>query len=271
MNIPLLAAYNLTHDPFAKSIADADLWLPPSKQGLVDGLTDTISQRHWALITGEPGVGKTCVLRALRQRLSAEQYRLTYCCNSTLGRRDFYRQLCHAVGVVPQATAAGVFNALTGHVHEIARDNVQPVFLIDEAHLMHQDVLDHLHILGNYQWDAAPLLTIVLIGLPELEDRLDSRRNRSLYSRISGRYRIGTMQPEDTAEYVRQRMVMAGCTADVFPKDTIGLLHEYTGGVMRDTDRVARLALAKAANAKSRLVERTHISKAIHEDRAPRP
>ncbi|MEL6187912.1 MAG: ATP-binding protein [Myxococcota bacterium] len=55
----------------------------------------------------------------------------------------------------------------------------------DEAHLLHQDVLEHLHILANYAWDSRPLLSLVLVGLPELWGRLTLTKNRSLWSRHS--------------------------------------------------------------------------------------
>jgi len=93
-----LAHFALTAAPFSKEIDDADLWLPSSKQDLVDELTDTIEARGSALLVGDAGVGKTCVMRALRQRLPVDRFRLTYCHNATLGRRDFYRQLCLALG-----------------------------------------------------------------------------------------------------------------------------------------------------------------------------
>ena len=99
---------------------------------------------------GEPGVGKTCALRALRHALPKEHYRLTYCHNVTLGRRDFYRQLCLALGLPRGVTAGAVFWAVSTHVEQLAQERLLPVFLVDEAHLLHQDTLDHLHILLNY-------------------------------------------------------------------------------------------------------------------------
>ena len=88
--------------PFSKEIADADLWLPPSKQARRRRAARgrSTSARRVVLV-GEPGVGKTCVLRALRHRLPEAGFRLTYCHNATLGRRDFYRQLCLALGLSP--------------------------------------------------------------------------------------------------------------------------------------------------------------------------
>jgi len=60
-------------------------------------------------------------------------------------------------------------------------------------------MLDHLHILLNYQWDSRALLSVILAGLLELDDRLGLRRNRSLYSRLQRRLTIDGLSPEDTA------------------------------------------------------------------------
>lgn len=187
-----------TVEPFSKEIEDANLWLPPSKAPLVDELVETIEARESAVLTGEPGVGKTCVLRALRHRVPPSRFRLTYCHNAILGRRDFYRQLCLALGLHPNATAASVFYGVSTHVEEIAKDQLHPVVLLDEAHLLHQDTLDHLHILLNYAWDSRALLSLILIGLTDFEARLRLGRNRSLYSRIHRRLAIDPTTPEDT-------------------------------------------------------------------------
>ena len=95
--------------PFSKEVPDAELWLPTSKLDVVEALLEALDERASVVLVGEPGVGKTCVLRALRHRIPAAGYKLTYCHNATLGRRDFYRQLCHAVGLSPAATAGSLF------------------------------------------------------------------------------------------------------------------------------------------------------------------
>jgi type II secretory pathway predicted ATPase ExeA len=198
--------FGLRAEPFSKEIGDTDLWLPSSKGDVVEGLLAACEARASVVLTGDPGVGKTCVLRALRARLPEERFRLTYCHNATLGRRDFYRQLCRAMGLAPSATAAAVFYAVSTHVEELGRDRVHPVFALDEAHLLHQDIMDHLHILLNYNWDSRALLSLVLVGLPELRDRLALRRNRSLYSRIHHRFALDEASLADTGEYLAYRL-----------------------------------------------------------------
>ncbi len=261
-----LRHFSLSEAPFGKDLADADLWLPSSKKELVDRLVDAVDEREHVLLTGEPGVGKTCALRALRRRLPEAGYRLTYCHNATLGRRDFYRQLCLALNLSPKATAAAVFFAISSHVEELGRERVHPVFLLDESHLLRQDVLDHLHVLANYEWDSKPLLSLVLVGLPELSGRMRLSRNRSLWSRIHCRLQIDEACDADTNEYVEHRISHAGQKRPLFSSDALSMLHEGTSGRLRDIDRVGTLALKAAARRKLKTVDRDIVMALLESD-----
>lgn len=258
----LLATFGLRSAPFSKEIEDADLWLPESKATLVAGIEEALADHQSVLLLGEPGVGKTCVLRALRHRLPQAGFRLTYCRNSTLGRRDFYRLLCHTLGLHPTSSAANLFLAVETHVHDLKRDRVHPVFLLDEAHLLHADMLAHLHILMNYEWDAGALLSLLLVGLPELEGNLQRRAHRSLLTRIHHRFLIPPATIEDTSEYVRHRLGKAGTDRPVFPDDALAALHEHSQGALREIDRLATAALRDAARRKKRLVDRDLVDRA---------
>ena len=255
--------FTMSEAPFFKEIPDNDLWLPPSKQEVVEEVCEAVQEHAQVLLVGEPGAGKTCVLRAVRQRLPQVGFRLTYCHNATLGRRDFYRQLCHALGLTPAATAAGVFYAVSNHVENLGRERIHPVFLLDEAHLLHQDTLDHLHILLNYEWDSRALLSLILVGLSDLQDRLQLRKNRSLYSRIERRLAIGPMVADDTAEYVQLRLRRAGADREIFTADALTLLHEAAGSSLREIDRIATGALREAARRKKKLVERDVMARIV--------
>ena len=255
--------FAMSEAPFFKEIPDSDLWLPPSKQEVVEEVCEAVQEHAQVLLVGEPGAGKTCVLRAVRQRLPQAGFRLTYCHNATLGRRDFYRQLCHALGLTPAATAAAVFYAVSNHVENLGRERIHPVFLLDEAHLLHQDTLDHLHILLNYEWDSRALLSLILVGLSDLQDRLQLRKNRSLYSRIERRLAIGPMVADDTAEYVQLRLRRAGADREIFTADALTALHEAAGSSLREIDRIATGALREAARRKKKLVERDVMARIV--------
>jgi type II secretory pathway predicted ATPase ExeA len=211
-------------------------------------------------------VGKTCVMRAVRHRLPGDGFRLTYCHNATLGRRDFYRHVCLALGLSPKAIAAAVFYAIHEHVQNLSSERVHPVVLLDEAHLLHQDVLEHLHILANHEWDARALLSLVLVGLPEMRDRLSLHKNRSLWSRIHTRLCLGEASSADTAEYVAYRMKRAGCDREVFSSDALSLMHEASRGHLRDLDRIATDCLKLAQKKRVRIVDRDVVARVQQAD-----
>jgi len=263
METPVLDHFDFDQRPFRKDIDDEALWLPPSKERLVETITRGLRRRENVLLCGEPGVGKTCVLRAVRHRLSETDLRLTYLHNSTLSRRDFYRQLCVALDLDAAATVAKLFHAVSTHVEELGRDQIHPVLLIDEAQLLRQETLEHLHILTNYNWDMEPLLSLVLIGLPELGDRLELRRHRSLYSRIRHRLRLEPNEPEDTRRYIDFRLGEAGLDGDVFTRDACALIHEASLGTLREIDRICQTALEVATERGRTLIERETVTDAL--------
>jgi general secretion pathway protein A len=260
--------FGLSIEPFSKEIADQELWLPPSKRALLDDLVEAVEAKESVVLTGEPGAGKTCLLRALRHAMPPERYRLPYCHNATLGRRDFYRQLCLVLGLAPSATAAAVFFAVSSHIEDLAHEHLHPIFLLDEAHLLHQDTLDHLHILLNYEWDSKPLLSLVLVGFSDFEDRLKLRRNRSLYSRLARRLTIDPLRPDDTPDYLAVRLRRAGCDRELFHSDAVALLHEAAAGNLRDLDRLATACLRTATRKKRKIVDRDLLARVLKHHQA---
>lgn len=122
----------------------------------------------------------------------------------------------------------------------------------------HQGVLNHLHILLNYQWDSRALLTLVLvpIGFPELETQLERRRNRSQFSRIHHRATIDDASANNTAEFVAYPLKRAGARKSVFTVDAIELMHEQSAGSLRILDRIAQMAIRDTAGRKKKVVDR---------------
>jgi type II secretory pathway predicted ATPase ExeA len=161
-----------------------------------------------------------------------------------------------------------VFYAINTHVRELGNDKLHPVLLIDEAHLLHQDVLEHLHILANYEWDSRALLSIILVGLPETRHRLALAKNRSLWSRIHTRLALGEATPGDTAEYIAHRLRRAGCERELFNSDAITVIHEQSQGRLRDTDRIATDALKLGARKKIKTVDRELVARVLGDEPA---
>ena len=264
MSDMLQAAFSLQHSPFSPTIAPDDLWLDEARQEDIERATDAVSRHCHVLVTGEAGVGKNCLLRAMRARLSPVHFRVVYVANVTLGKRDFYRQACSALGIAPKGTPAALFEAIQRDVEALHREHrVHPVLVLDEAHLMPDSTLGHLHVLANYEWDSQPLLSLVLVGLPELHDRLRLGVHRSLLTRLSIHVEVAPAAADQTVTYVRRRLQAAGAKAELFAPDALVLLHELTGGVLRSVDVLADASLRLAARQEVRLVDRAVVRRAL--------
>jgi type II secretory pathway predicted ATPase ExeA len=257
-------AFGLARQPFAKDIAADKLWLDTRRQSAIDRLIEAVKHRRHALVDGEPGVGKTCVLRSLRLGLSPAHYRLVYTVPVSLGLRDFYRQISAALGLPPRGTPAALFEAIQREcLSRHAEHHIHSVLVLDEAHLLQDSTLAHLHLLTNFEWDAAPLLSIVFVALPEFRDRLKLGVHRALLSRIHVHVAIDAGSPEETTQYVRARLDGAGARTEIVTPDGLALLHELSGGILRTVDILATAALRIAAAENKRLIDRQIVQRAL--------
>lgn len=106
-------------------------------------------------------------------------------------------------------------------------------------------------------------MSLVLVGLPELQDRLRLQHNRSLYTRIHYRLHVGPTTAEDTEAYLLYRLKRADCTRPVFADDAIAMLHEAAGSCLREVDRIATACLNGASRRKKKLVDRAIVASIV--------
>ncbi len=265
MSDRITEALGLKSRPFDKEIPPDLLWMDTGRTEAVNRLVDTVTHRQHALVTGEPGVGKTCVLRALRHRLSPTHFRTHYVAHVTLGRRDFFRQLCIALQITPKATPAAMFEAIQGEfIQSSTEHRAHAVVVLDEVQLMPDSTMSQLHVLANFAWDSEPLLSLVFVGLPELHSKLRMGMHRSLLTRIHTKVELSPGSPELTAAYVRRRLDEAGARTEVFTNDGLAVLHEETGGLLRSIDVLALAALRLAVAEDTKLVDRELVRRALH-------
>lgn len=258
-------AFGLDRPPFDKDVSADLLWMDGGRQQAIERLLTTVSHRQHALVLGEPGVGKTCVLRGLREQLSPAHFRVDYLAHVTLGRRDFYRQLCILLGTEPKATPAAMFEAIQREcITRASEHRIHAVVVLDELHLMPDPTLSHLHLLANFEWDSEPLLSMVFVGLPELHDRLRLGIHRSLLTRIHTKIELAPGSPELTAAYVRRRLTDAGARSEIFTADGLSVLHELSGGLLRSIDVLALASLRLATAEDQTLVDRAIVRRALH-------
>ena len=262
----MMSLYGLTRLPFSKDIPAAEMLDTESLQAARERLQAALEGRASAVVTGDSGSGKTCLLRALEEHLPQGRYRIHYVHNATVNRRDFYRQLSIGMGLEPRATFAALFASISQHIEDLANQHkLRVILLLDEAHLLPMQVLDQLHILLNFHRDSKPWLSIILVGLPELREILKRNVLQSLTGRIAIRVHLSPLDADQVKQYVRHRMTAAGCQREVFALDGLLLISKATGGIMRRIDVLATRCLELAAPAKSNLVDAVVVEAAIRD------
>jgi general secretion pathway protein A len=260
----ILNRYGLTRDPFSKEISAKELFVSPSHEESGARIRAAIEGRASSVLTGEVGVGKTFLLRALARDLNPSRYRVTYIHNSSVSRRDFYRQLSVALALEPKAHPSALFRQVQAHVEDLADEQkIHPVLLLDEAHLLATSVLESLHVLLNYRMDSRSFLSVVLIGLPELKDRLARNILASLSTRLPVRVQLEPLDVEQLGLYLGHRLKTAGCEQEVFSEEAVLCIREATGGVLRRINILAHHCLEVACKGKGSLVDGSTVQAAV--------
>jgi len=260
----LLSTYGLMREPFTKEIDPSDMLQIEPLQEALQSLKATIEVRASAVVTGDSGCGKTCLLRSLEEDLPQGRYRLHYVYNSTVNRRDFYRQLSIGMGLEPHSSFAALHANVSQHIQELASQHkLRVIVVLDEAHLLAIQVLEQIHILLNFEKDSKPWLSLIMIGLPDLRETLKRNVLASLTARVPIRIHIQPLDAEQVKLYIRHRMSVAGCRRDVFSDDALLLMSKATGGIMRKLDVLGRQCLVTALKTKSNLVDAPIVHKAI--------
>jgi len=209
----LLAQYGLKYNPFLPAIPDEDLWTPTGFDMFFFRLENIVLDGGFAMITGEPGLGKSKILQLLSARLRQIGDLVVGVMErpqSTLG--DFYRELGDLFGInLSISNRYGGFKSLRAKWKtHIAATLFKPVLLIDEAQEMPTQCLNEIRLLGSVHFDSDCLLTTVLCGDRRLPDRLRETALLPLGTRIRSRLVLDPFARDDLAALLEHLLAAAG-------------------------------------------------------------
>ena len=237
------AHWGLAQLPF-ENVPDPKFYFPTAmhEEALHRMLYSIQTGKGALMLTGEVGCGKTLLSRELGLHLAGRQYDLALIANPSFGAEDFLGEVVYQLGMEPTRSKVTLLHMLNDRLLDNHKNNKQTVIVVDEAQAIPDNqVFEELRLLLNFQLNDRFLLTLVLMGQPELNDRV--MMLPQFAQRISIKYHLGYFTEEQTALYIQFRMKAVECPKEVFAKDALESLHKYSGGVPRNINTLCDLCL----------------------------
>lgn len=236
--------WGLLRKPFANTPDPAFVYHSPVfDEGFARLLYDVTELRGGlSMVTGEIGCGKTMLVEALRQRLAGTPFdpwvvdypRMT-------GVQLLQFVAAEAALVRPPKSKPALVGVLRQRLAAMHADGLRPVLVADEAQLASPSLLEELRLLTNFEDRTDKHLHVVLLGQPELRDRIVKRPQ--IDQRVSLRFHLDPLDADDVRAYVLHRLRVAGASHEIFTADALVALAARSGGVPRVVNNLAMQAL----------------------------
>lgn len=236
--------FGLRERPFSKTPDPRFLYLSRGHREALARMQYAVEERDLVLLTGEIGCGKTTLSRALMDALD-DSFRVVCLINPRLTPLEFLSSLARHLGVAePARFKVDLLDQIGKCLYDDYENGVTPVVVIDEAQLVpHKETFDEIRLLTNFQLDDRNLVSVVLMGQPELRRRLRHRAYEPLRQRIGMQYDLKPLDLAETAEYLDFRMVKAGGRPGLFDGAAVAAIYAYAKGTPRMINHAASLAL----------------------------
>jgi general secretion pathway protein A len=238
-----LEHFGLQRRPFSKTPDPAFLYLSRQHAEALARLSHAVEEREIAVLTGEIGVGKTTLARALVDEF-AERCRFSFVINPALPAAQLLAAIAEGFGLPAARKKGEAWSALGNHLETLDEAGQFPVVVIDEAQLLAgRAAWDELRLLTNLAADDRPLVGLLLIGQPELRERLRAQGGEPFAQRVGVAYHVGALDEADVGRYLAHRLAVAGRAAPLFDPGAVAALHRCSGGLPRRVNQLAASAL----------------------------
>ena len=266
--------FGLTRSPFDISPDPYFLFpTPRHNEALASIVHGVLRRKGFMVLTGEVGTGKTLMVRCLMELLRIRGVASANVFNPGLRSREFLHYIIGDLGMKAASpdNKGSLLLQLYSYLIARQRANQTTVLIVDEAHKMSIELLEETRLLTNLETAQQKLLQIVLVGQPELDQKMDSPELRQLKQRITLRCQLQPLQEAETRAYILRRLQRSGANsqAPMFPVPVITAVHNYSQGIPRLINTICENALIAAYARQSKTVSEDMIDEVAKDLRLP--
>ena len=259
--------YGLTEPPFSITPNPRFLFFSAKHREALNHLLYGIRERKgFVQLTGEVGCGKTTLCRALLEQLG-DKYSTALILNPVLDNSQLIKAIAMEFGLpVGGKDRLETVEVINKFLLEQVHASREVVLIIDEAQDLTTELLEQVRLLSNLETDERKLLQIVLLGQPELRERLNRHELRQLRQRITVRYHLAPLKHGEVGQYVHHRLQVAGGNgAPYFTQPALWRVFRYSQGVPRLVNAVCDKSLLAGFVHQSDRIDFSMVGRAIRE------
>jgi general secretion pathway protein A len=206
-----------------------------------------------AMLSGDIGCGKTTLSKVYIKELAEDKFDIGLIVNPNLEPKEFLQEILYQFDIndIPE-TKVKCLRALNSKVLDNVKANRDSILIVDEAQLLNRDTFEEIRLLLNLQLDNRFLMTIILLGQPELRSKV--REIEQIDQRIAIRYHLAPFASEETSEYIMFRQEKAGRKENAFNGEAIEKIYESSKGVPRKINNLCDLSLLIGFSTKEKII-----------------
>jgi len=257
--------YSFSHTPFTRDIPTHEMYPAVMLEEMLGRLAYTAERQLFAVVTGDCGTGKTTTIRRFADTLDAAQFKILYLSDSKLTPRNFYKGLLEQLGCESKFYRGDAKRQLHREI-ELMRGihHLQPVVVVDEAHLLDREMLEEVRFLLNFKMDAQSPMALILVGQSELWDKLRLQSYAAIRQRIDLQCKLSQYDRAQVGEYIKRHLAYARAGNDIFSDGAIDEIYRFSGGAARNINKVCTHCLIYGSQNERRIID-DHMVKLVIE------